>query len=99
MRRKGNSNLPSLNPLPDDIKVQARYQSWDEIEEGASRNNAYINPSMDFVGLVIRKAYHWMESTNKCYLVMDNTGGHISNTTNEQYINLLQEKYNIHINF
>ena len=94
-----DSNLPSLNLKLEDIKAQVRYKIGDELEEDASCDSTYMISAMDRVGAAIRKAYHWMAPTEKCWLVMDNAGGHGPNEAKLQYKNMLVEKYNIHIIF
>ena len=45
----------------------------------------------------IRESYSWVPMTQKCYLVMDNTGGHGTDSTIEKYTTEMLEKYNIQI--
>ena len=95
IRRNDNSALPNSDISIDDLKVQIRYILDDEIEVDASCDSEFMIPAMDRVGLAIRKAYHWIPASVKCYLVMDNAGGHGTNEAKEQYVNLLETKYNI----
>ena len=44
---------------------------------------------MDRVGASIRAVYHWVPPTQKCYLVMDNAGGHGTEETIEEYVRML----------
>ena len=53
--------------------------------------------AMDRVGKAIRDAYHWVPREQKCFLVMDNAGGHGTNTAIEEYKNNLRNNYNIEI--
>ena len=53
--------------------------------------------AMDRVGKAIRDAYHWVEREQKCFLVMDNAGGHGTKAAIQQYEMHLRKEYNIHI--
>ena len=54
---------------------------------------------MDRDGEAIRTSYYWVPLTQKYYLIMDNAGGHGSKVAKENYINMLNDKYNIEIIF
>ena len=71
----------------------------DEIEEDASCDSAFMIPAMDRVGAAIRKSYYWVPITEKCYLVMDNAGGHGTTEAKDNYVKMLLEKYNILVIF
>ena len=59
-----------------DLDIKVRYQRGDTIQVDCSCDSAYMLAAMDRVGQSIRSAYHWIPSTEPCYLVMDNAGGH-----------------------
>jgi len=71
----------------------------DEVEEDVSCNSAYMMGAIDCVGVVIRKSYHWMSSTQSCYLIMDNAGGHGSKEAITNYVALLLNKHYIIVIF
>ena len=50
---------------------------------------------MDRVGQAIRSSYHWIPRSVKCYLVMDNAGGHGKNQAIDEYVKMLNDKFNI----
>ena len=54
---------------------------------------------MDRVGEAIRKAYYWVPTTEKFYLVMDNAGGHGTTEAKDNYVGMLLDKYNILVIF
>ena len=47
------------------------------------------------VGKSIRDTYHWIPRTEKCYIVMDNAGGHGTDKAIDEYIKNLKEKWNV----
>ena len=51
--------------------------------------------AMDRVGASISDAYYWISRSEKCYLVMDNAGGHGTREAIEEYVRLLKEKWNV----
>ena len=54
---------------------------------------------MDEVGTCTRFAFHWVPQTEKCWLVMDNVGGHGTKEPNEEYVRHIKDKHNITILF
>ena len=99
IRRHIQSNLPSDFILLTDINVKVRYKVGDEVEEDTSCDSEYMLAAMTRVGIAIRAAYHWIPITQKCYLVMDNAGGHGTNVAIQSYSKTLLEEYNIEIIF
>ena len=55
--------------------------------------------AMDCFGKSIRNAYHLVPLSDKCYLVMDNAGGHGANEEIDEYVRMLNEKWNIKVIF
>ena len=83
IRRHDDTNLPSSLLLLDDIIVKVRYIIGVEIEENASCDSTYMLGAMDRVGQAIHKGYYWVPMTQLISLVMNNTGGHGTNTAIE----------------
>ena len=79
IRRHGNKKLPSCIININDISVKVRSQVGDVVEADASCDSAFMVPAMDRVGKSIQKAYWWIDMITKCFLVMNNAGGHGSN--------------------
>ena len=71
----------------------------DEIEENFSCNSEYMLEAMDWFGAAIRKPYYWIPTHQLWYLVMDNTGGHSTNSAISQYRSMLLDKYTIELIF
>ena len=67
----------------------------DEVEEDCSCDSEYMLTAMTRVGAAICKAYHWIPITHKCYLVMDNAGGHGTQDAINSYTQKLVDDYNI----
>ena len=99
IRRHEQSNLPSDFILLKDINVKVRYKLGDEVEEDTSCDSEYMLSAMTRVGEAIRASYHWIPIAQKCYLVMDNAGGHGTNVAIESYSKTLLDDYNIEIIF
>ena len=99
IRYESDSNLPSRTVIISDINVCVWNQIGDEVEEDTNCDSSYMIPAMDHVGKAIRKAYHWVPIEQKCYLVMDNVGGHGTDVAIKEYRDNLEVKYNIEIIF
>ena len=69
------------------------------MEEDASCDIEYMLSTMSRVGTAIRSSYHWIPITQKCYLVMDNAGGHGTNEVITSYSKTLLDDFNIEIIF
>ena len=83
----------------DDIELKVRQQLGDEVEEDASCDSNFMLTAMNRVGKAIREKYYWIPNDQKCYLVMDNAGGHGSNTAIATYKKMLEDDHNIEIIF
>ena len=79
VRKNDDPNLPAVDILIEDIELKVRQKLGDEVEEDASCDSEFMLSAMDRVGVAIQEKYHWVPITQKCYLVMDNAGGHGSN--------------------
>ena len=75
--------------------MKVRHQRGDTVEVDCSCDSAYMLTAMDRVGASIRDAYHWIPRSKKCYLLMDNAGGHGTKETIDEYVRLLNEKWNV----
>ena len=91
IRRQDDVNLPSEFLLLDYVNVKVRYRVGDEVEEDASCDSNYILSAVNHLGEAIRKAYHWIHISQKCYLAVDNVGGHSTNETITSYTEVLNE--------
>ena len=97
IRINDDKNVPPRYVKMSDIKLRVRKEIGDEIQVDCSCDSDYMLRAMDRVGAAIRSAYHWVSMEDKCYLVMDNAGGHGTNTAIEQYSNNLLQNFNIEI--
>lgn len=95
IKRQDDLTSPSKLLLLNNINVNIWYKIGDEIEVDASCDSGYMLSAMNRVGEAIRKSYQWIPISQKCYLVMDNTGGHSTNEAITSYTNTLEEENNI----
>ena len=68
-------------------------------EEDATCDLHYMMGAMYRVGAAMRKAFHWIAPEHKCYLVIDNTGGHGMKIAIIDYVAFIINKYNIVVIF
>ena len=99
IRKNDDSNIPAGTIIIDDIELKVRQQIGDEVEEDASCDSEFMLTAMNRVGKAIWDKYHWVPNEQKCYLVMDNAGGHGTNTAIATYTKMLEDDYNIEIIF
>ena len=89
---------PSIPPRPLTLGkffMKCCHRRGDTVEVDVNCDSAYMLRAMDRVGESIRRAYHWISRTEKCYLVMDNAGGHGTNEAIKEYVRMLDEKWNV----
>lgn len=72
-----------------------RYQRGDTIEVDYLCDSSYMLATINRVGQSTRLAYHWIPTSEKCHLMMDNAGGHGIDEALEKYVSELEEKYNV----
>ena len=82
-----------------DIGVRVRHRIGDLMEEDCSCDSDFMMEAMDRVGAAIRKAYSWVPPHQKCFLVMDNAGGHGTTNAINLYTEMLRVKYKVQIIF
>ena len=99
IRVHDDKNIPPRTLMISDINIRVRNRIDDVVEEDCTCDSEYMKKAMDRVGLAIREAYHWMHPSEKCYLVMDNAGGHGSKEAIVWYNELLLTKYNVELIF
>ena len=71
----------------------------EEIERDCSCDSKYMLQATHRVGDAVRKKFSWVPREEKCYLVMDNAGGHGTNEAIDEYVKFLKGDYNITITF
>ena len=99
IRTETDKSVPTRKVTIQDVNVQVRNRVGDEVQEDCTCDSEYMLTAMKDVGESIRSAYHWIPVTQKCYLVMDNAGGHGTSRAIIQYTDMLVNKYNIEIIF
>ena len=95
IRDYDNKNSPDRSVTIADLKLQVRNHVGDIVEDDCTCDSEYMKTAMKRVGEAIRKKYHWIPMTRKCYLVMDNAGGHGTKATIIEYTHDLLTNYNI----
>ena len=78
-----------------DLDIKVRYRRGDMVETDVNCDSTFMLAAMDRVGQAIRSAYHWIPSSDPCYLVMDNTSGHGTNDAIDEYVSALKTKWNV----
>lgn len=99
IRRFNSSSLPSESILVDDINVKISNKIGDKVEGETFCDIRCMLSVMDCVGTTICVAYHRIMITQKCYLVIANTGGHGTNDTITAYTSTLNVQFNIRVIF
>ena len=90
----------TVPPVPitvEDVTLRVRMKLGDVVERDCSCDSTYMLKAMDRVGESVRRKFSWVPSEEKCYIVMDNAGGHGTDNAITTYTNLLRDKYNIEI--
>ena len=99
IRDKDDKNVPERNVILSDVHLQVRNFVGDAVEDDCSCDSAYMMGAMKRVGEAIRKKFEWIPMSQRCYLVMDNAGGHGTKEAITDYRNDLLTSYNIEIIF
>ena len=99
VRDNDDKNVPERSVLLSDLEVQVRNFVGDTVEDDCSCDSEYMMGAMKRVGEAIRKRFDWIPMSQKCYLVMDNAGGHGTKDAIADYRNDLLTSYNVEIIF
>ena len=70
-----------------------KLQVGDVVTRDCSCDSAFMLKVMDEVGQSIRSAFHWIPASERCWLVMDNAGGHGTKEAIGEYVHQLNDKY------
>ena len=90
-----NDNAPLDGWLFDTKKLMVRYNRGDKRVLDISCDSNFMAETMPEVGEAIRKAYHWVPSEDRIFLLLDNAGGHGTKDVVNEYVNMLEERFNI----
>jgi len=97
-RRVDSNPRTPVSPLTvDDVSLRVRLKKDDVVENDCSCDSAYMLGAMKRVGTAVRSKYHWIPRSQKCYIVMDNAGGHGTDEAIEEYRKMLLDDFNIEI--
>lgn len=83
----------------EDIFVRVHVKKNTIIQEDCSCDSRFMLSVVDEIGTSIRKSFHWVDRTEIIHLFMDNAGGHGTDECKDKYVAILNEKYNIKINW
>ena len=83
----------------EDVSSKVRMQIGDLIERDCLCDSKHMLVAMDKVGKAVRDAHHWVPRDSPCYVVMDDAGGHGTETAIDECENSLREKCDIEIIF
>jgi len=94
------SEDPAAPPRPlliDDVCMKVRMKIGDKVEKDCSCDSTYMLSAMERVGAAIREKFSWIPADEKCYIIMDNAGGHGTDAAIEEYTQMLLTDFNIEI--
>lgn len=77
------------------VEMNVRYKADGFIEEDVNCDSEFMLKSIREVGQAIRVAFYWLKRKEKCYLYMDNAGGHGTQEAIEKYTKILLDEFNI----
>ena len=95
IRTEDDATITGRALTVDDCQLKFRYQRGNKIEQDVNCDSAYILLAINRVGKSIRNTYHWMTRSEKRYLVIDNTGGHGTETEIGEYVKALRDNWNV----
>lgn len=94
-----DSSVPKRKLELTDITMKVQLLVGDVVTQDCNCDSEYMIGAMDRIGEAIRKKFSWIPRTQKCYLVMDNAGGHGTKEAIEQYVANLETNYAIEVIF
>ena len=94
-----NKNMFPRSVVMTDINLHIRNIIGDLAQIDCMCDSEYMTDAMVRVGTAIRQAYHWINPTDPCYLVMDNVRGHRTKDCINEYTTMLLTDFNIVVIF
>ena len=79
------------------MQLKVRNKKGDSMQVDCSCDSKFMLKIMNKVGSEIRKKYHWVDSKETIYLVMDQAGVHGTKEVIETYTKTMKSTYNIEI--
>ena len=80
----------------DDCKLEVQTLKGMLVEKDTTCDSTYMMGIIHNLGRSIRSAFHWLpKKTVPIHLFMDNAGGYGTELTKLEYIEILQKKYNV----
>jgi hypothetical protein len=81
----------------DCLEMQVRHEAGESVEEDVNCDSQFMLDNIRKVGKAIREKFHWVPRPQKCYLVMDNAGGHGTEEAIKKYTDILETEFDIEI--
>ena len=81
----------------DDITLHKHTRPGRLLQKDCSCDSKFMLEKMNIIGQAIRSSYHWVNSNETIYLIMDNVGGHGTNIAKMQYTHFLKDDFNVEI--
>jgi hypothetical protein len=83
----------------DCLEIQAlmHHEAGEMVEEDVNCDSQFMLENIRKVGKAMREKLYWVPRPHKCYLVMDNAGGHGTEEVIKKYTDILKTKFHIEI--
>ena len=79
----------------DDLMVHKHVLPGTVLQRDTTCDSDFMLKHIREIGQAIRDSYHFVPTTHPIFLVMDNAGGHGTNSTKSEYERILKEDFNI----
>ena len=81
----------------DCVEMQVHHEAGEWVEEDVNYDSQFMLDNIRKIGKAIREKFHWVTRPQKCYLLMDNAGGHRTEQAIKKYTDILQTEFDIEI--
>jgi hypothetical protein len=82
----------------DCLEIQVRHEAGEMVEEDVNNcDSQFMLDNIRKVGKAMREKFYWVPCPRKCYLVMDNAGGHGTEEAIKKCTDILKTEFDIEI--
>jgi hypothetical protein len=81
----------------DCLEIQVHHESGEMVEEDVNCDSQFMLDNIHKVGKAMREKFYWVPHPHKCYLVMDNAGGHGTEKAIKKYTDILKTEFHTEI--
>jgi hypothetical protein len=81
----------------DCVEMQVRHEAGEWVEEDVNCDSQFMLDNIRKIGQTMRDKISWVPHPQKCYLVMDNAGGHGTEEAIKKYTDILETEFDIEI--